>query len=393
MLGGITVSRTQYRALGLDLNITIRIPDTQPLATTDRIRRDFLEFVKYTLPKQAAYGTHSFYRHAFETREDKVQFAMPPEIDEEKAATATASWAFVGPTITALEDDIAQVLTSCRDEEQFADRSHEPFAWELPIAVGNSYAGIRHVVEEFATAKGFSASRGSRELRHVVRILLAVTGQGVMSGSPYDVAEAMQHLASAVKHGQPIRVSDFEYALGQLPAERLFPDFPPSVGNIAKALLVADHPLGRSDILERAGISGSTYDRRISELAAFDFVSQTSTEKWTFQLSPWYVKEGDRTHPVLEGVSQGRMQGVLREAIDTEKLTPEEEEALAAPDYARVRDLFSWLRGWMDVLETLTASIDGCREVGMLGDDPDHVQLGEPPPGRNAEQTGLVHLA
>ena len=119
----------------------------------------------------------------------------------------------------------------------------------MPVADCATYAGIRHVVERFAEWKG-----------------LTLLGAVAIGTCPIDP------------------VSDFEYALGQLPADNLFPNLPPSVGKIAKALLEAEEPLGRSEIIDRAGISGSTYDRRISELEAFDFVERNGDQKWDIHL-------------------------------------------------------------------------------------------------------------
>jgi hypothetical protein len=380
-----------YRAVGVDVTFTVRFPDTATLLRKDDVRRDLLEFITHTVPKHAAYGTHSYYRHAYETREDKVRFAMPPEIEAEDdiGATATASWVLAGPTITALEDDIIAALESRREDDQFDNRSHDPIPWDVPVANCNLYAGIRHVVEQFAEQKGLTAARGSRDLRHVIRILLAVTGEGVLQGSPYDVAEAMQYLAQPLDSGQPIRVTDFEYALGQLPADRLVPDLPPSAGKIAKALLAADDPIGRSEIIDRADISGSTYDRRISDLDKFDFVERNSDRKWDIHLSPWFVAEGRRSHPDLDTVSQGGMESILWDVLDPDELTEEVPAALGRLERSTLCNRFPWLCGWWDVLETLTADLDACAARGLLGDTPECVQLGEPPPESQSVQTDL----
>jgi len=389
--GFLTTATHLYRAVGIDVTLTVRFPDTATLLRRDDIRRDLLKFVAHTVPKHAAYSTHSYYRHAFETRADKVQFAMPPELDtaDEISATATASWVFTGPTITAVKDDIVAALASRCEDDQFENRSHEPIPWDLPVTSCNMYAGIRHVVEQFAGQKGFTTARGSRDLRQVIRILMAVTGEGVLRGSPYAVAEAMQYLAQPLDPGQSIRATDIEYALGQLPANRLFPNLPPSVGKIARVLLAADTPLGRSEIIDRAGISGSTYDRRISALDDFDFVERNTDRKWDIQLSPWFVQEGSRSHPDLETISQGGLKAILRDVFDPTELTEEVSTALGSLDQATLCEQFHWLRGWWDVLETLTTNLAVCAERGLLGDTPACVQLGEPPPDSTSEQMRL----
>jgi hypothetical protein len=183
-------------------------------------------------------------------------------------------------TITTFKRDIVATLASRWEDDQFESRSHELIPWDVPVANCNMYAGTRNVVEQFAEQKGFTTGRGSRNLWQVIRILMAVTGEGVLRGLSYAIAEAMQYLAQPLDPGQSLRVTDIEYALGQLPANRLFPNLPPSVGKIARVLLAADKPLGRSEIIDRVGISGSTYDRRISALDDFDFVERDTDRKW-----------------------------------------------------------------------------------------------------------------
>jgi DNA-binding MarR family transcriptional regulator len=394
--GFLTCATHLYRAVGIDLTITLRFPDTETLLRKDDVREDFQQFVRHTVPKQGAYGVHSAYRCMFESREDKVNFAMSPEVDpEDPAATPTTSWIFAGPSISSAEEVVRDALEATAEDDQLDDRSHDPISFDIPVAVANTYAGIRHVVEQFAERKAFDADRGSRDLRHLVRVLLAVTGRGVLHGSPYDVAEAMLHVASATEFGQHIQVRDLEHGLAQLPAARLLPDLPPSVGKIVQVLLRADDPLGRSTIVERAGISGSTYDRRIGELAAFDFVERTDDRKWRGHLSPWFVREGDRRHPDPEvDVEWLGFRGVLWNVLERGEGEVCDEEVLDAlgggkVDCRALRDAVEWLDSWWEVLETLTAHLDGCADQGLLGEDPTWIRLGEPPPGVAPAQAGL----
>ncbi len=379
--GLLTTATHLYHALDLDVTINIRFPDTETLLRKDDVRDDFKRFIERTIPKHGAYGVHSAYRCMFESREDKVNFAMPPEVDStDPAVTTTATWIFTGPAISATEDVIRNALEATAEDDALDERPYDPITFDIPVAVANTYAGIRHVVQEFAERKHFNTVRGSRDLRHVVRLLLAVTGQGVLRGSPYDVAEAMLHLARANTDGQPIRVRDLEHGVAHLPASRLLPDLPPSVGKIVKVLLQSDEPIGRSEIISRAGISASTYDRRIGELEAFDFVERTNDRKWRAHLSPWFVGEGSRSHPDFDAVTVGGMQSVLWEIIGVDDQDDDVCNAISELDYRTLCDRFGWLRPWLDVLETLTAHLDACDERGLLGEAPIRVRLGEPPP-------------
>jgi len=394
--GFLTSATHLYRALGVDVTITLRFPDTETLLRKDDVREDFRQFIRHTVPKHGAYGVHSAYRCMFESRTDKVNFAMSPEVDpDDPAATPTTSWILAGPSISSAEDVVRDALEATAEDDQLDDRPHDPIAFDIPVAVANTYAGIRHVVEQFAERKEFDVDRGSRDLRHLVRVLLAVTGRGVLHGSPYDVAEAMLHVARANESGQHIRVHDLEHGLAQLPASRLLPDLPPSVGKIVRTLLRSDEPLGRSTIIERAGIAGSTYDRRIGELEAFDFVERTDDRKWRAHLSPWFVTEGDRDHPDPE-VDAGLVgfQGVLWDILERGGVDMRDDPVLDAigeneVDWRALRDEIGWLRSWWEVLETLTAHLSACADRGLLGKEPLCVRLGEPPPEADPMQTSL----
>jgi len=70
-----------------------------------------------------------------------------------------------------------------------------------------------------------------------------------------------------------------------------YPDLPPTATKLLKTLLDADEPMGRSEIIEAAGISGSSYDRYINELAAWDIIEPTESEgrrRWEGHLEPWW---------------------------------------------------------------------------------------------------------
>ncbi|MFB6187854.1 MAG: hypothetical protein ABEI86_13445 [Halobacteriaceae archaeon] len=64
--------------------------------------------------------------------------------------------------------------------------------------------------------------------------------------------------------------------------------------------LEADGPLGRSEIIERSGVSESTYDRHIDELAMMDVFEpqyRNGHRCWNAVLEPWWVPQTDRDDP------------------------------------------------------------------------------------------------
>jgi hypothetical protein len=52
---------------------------------------DFTQFFAKTAPKQATSVVHSAWRQVGETREEKLRFRLPMEIQEEATADLTAS--------------------------------------------------------------------------------------------------------------------------------------------------------------------------------------------------------------------------------------------------------------------------------------------------------------
>jgi len=58
-----------------------------------------------------------------------------------------------------------------------------------------------------------------------------------------------------------------------LPATRFRPDLTPTATKLYATLLRAEQPLGRSELIESAGISASSYDRRLSDVRDLDRVS------------------------------------------------------------------------------------------------------------------------
>ena len=67
-----------------------------------------------------------------------------------------------------------------------------------------------------------------------------------------------------------------------------------------QTLLVANKPLGRADIVARADIAGSSYDRNVDELAALDVVEAIGNgghRKWQARLRPWLALLVDGSTP------------------------------------------------------------------------------------------------
>ena len=311
-LQGLIASATQlYYAIGVDVTINVRMPDTGMLIRDEKRLNDFLDFARYTIPKQSVYDIHSGYRMLLEDREQKLKTRLPYDVDEDDPTMhLTASWVFSGPTMTDLKPQIETAIEREASEirEAIADGTEAAPVMEIPVQIANTYTSIRNLVEEYATTKGYNVSHQGDiheredDLERLVRLFLRVLGteDRPHRACPHDVAEAMLYIAQSTQSFDFISVSDISYGLSQLPADRLLPELPPTATKLLKTLLDASEPLGRSDIIEQAGISGSSYDRYINELAAWDIIEPTESggrRRWEGHLEPWWSPQSNRGEP------------------------------------------------------------------------------------------------
>lgn len=314
-LQGLIASATQlYYAAGIDVTINIRVPDTAMLISDEKRLNDFLDFAQYTVPKQSVYGIHSGYRMLLEERPAKLKQRLSYEVgDDDPTMHLTSSWVFSGPTITGLQPDIERAINREAEDlrEAVAEGNETAPIMEIPVRISNSYSALRELVEEFASEKGYQVSHSGditaekHDLQRLVRLFLRTLGSEDQPhrASPYDVAEAMLHIASSTRSYDFITTQDISYGLSQLPCTRLLPDLPPTATKILKTLLDADDPMGRSDIVETAGISGSSYDRYINELAAWDVIEPRKIEgrrRWEAHLEPWWTPQSTQDEPFAD---------------------------------------------------------------------------------------------
>lgn len=299
---GLLASATHlYQAIDVDLTLHIRVPNTGKLRAGEDRYGGFLDFFKHTVPKNAAYGVHSVYRLLYEERVDKLKHRLGYEFGDDPSADLTASWVVSGPTATTFREDVEQAIASKANDirESIQEGIERGVNLQIPVVGGNGYPALRRVVERHAARKGFDAT-GDRDFRRIVRLSTATLGTEPGRCSPFALAEALLAMAKARSSGAGLEPTDVAHGLAQLPAERLLPSLPATMRKALKALLVADEPLGRSEIINRAGISGSSYDRNIDELAALDLVESVGNgghRKWLAWIVPWWSPLADVDRP------------------------------------------------------------------------------------------------
>ncbi|WP_244629374.1 plasmid replication protein RepH [Halorubrum sp. PV6] len=271
-LHGLIASATQlYHAVGIDLTTTLRVPDTDALARNPTHLQDLCEFFAKTAPKQSVYGIHSGYRMLFEDRPAKLCRRLPYETDHDATMDLTMSWVVAGPTITALHDDITAALSTelTTVREAIADGTEHAPTLEIPVVDGTTYPAIRRVIDEVAMTHDVQWT--PRERQRLVRLCLRSFGPSdTNQACPYDVVESLQRTLTEAQTPTP---ADIERAATTLPATRFRPDLTPTATRLYATLLRADQPLGRSELIDRAGISASSYDRRLSDVRDLERVS------------------------------------------------------------------------------------------------------------------------
>ncbi|PHQ47200.1 plasmid replication protein RepH [Halorubrum sp. C3] len=282
-LHGLIASVTQlYQALGIDLTTTLRVPDTAALARNPTTRSDFCTFLAKTVPKQSVYGIHSGYRLLFEDRPAKLRRRLPYDVDPTDHLDLTMSWVIAGPTITELHDEITTTLqaelTTVR--EAIAEGTEDAPPLSIPVRDATTYPAIRRVLDNVAMTHDIQWT--PRERQRLVRLCLRSFGPADTHGAcPYDVVVSLQRALNESHRPTPAAV---ERAAATLPPERFRPDLTPTATKLYATLLRAEHPLGRSELLDRADISASSYDRRLSAVRELDRVRPVQVDghrRWT----------------------------------------------------------------------------------------------------------------
>ncbi|QAY18868.1 helix-turn-helix transcriptional regulator [Halorubrum ezzemoulense] len=310
-LHGLIASATQlYHAAGIDLTTTLRVPDTDALARNPAQRQALCEFLAKTALKQSVYGIHSGYRMLFEDRPAKLCRRLPTETAHDATMDLTMSWVVAGPTITELHDDITAALASelTTVREAIADGTETAPTLEIPVVDGTTYPAIRRVIDEVAMTH--DAQWTPRERQRLVRLCLRSFGPAdTHQACPYDVVVS---LLQSLNESQTPTLAAVERAAATLPPERFRPDLTPTATKLYATLLCADGPLGRSELIEQADISASSYDRRLSDVRDLDRVTpvqQGGHRRWatttptprpkTPPVTAWLPANSDRPAPLV----------------------------------------------------------------------------------------------
>jgi hypothetical protein len=301
-LHGLLCSATHlYRAAGMDVTTTLRMPRVKELRDNPEAYEQFLNFMRFTATKQAGYedenGFHSWYRMCVEDREQKLKARAASNVSDDPDPTAdlTMSWVLTGPDISSIGDHVQSAIEqeASRLRERVDDGTESAAELNIPFATANSHGHIRGLVRETADRKGFHDGHRD-DLDRLTRVLEAALSTSDRGPDPYLVADALDSLESRDKPWDSLDVHSIKRALTAIPAERLCPDLPPSASRMLAVLFASDEPLTRQDLIEAT--SESSYDRHHETLRAFFLVEETD-DGFVATLEPWWSSTNDDRTP------------------------------------------------------------------------------------------------
>lgn len=410
-LQGLLTSATHlYYAAGIEVTFNIRIPRVNELLNNDEALQDFLDFMRYTLPKQAGYedenGFHSWYRMCVEDRAPKLKARAAYDIGSDPTADLTASWILSGPNVSDLQDHVQEAVSkeSSRLRERIDQGVEDAAVLDVPMIEANTHAHIRGLVREVADQKGFR--EGNRDdLDRLTRCLEAALATADRGPDPFLVQDALESLESRDRHYDSLDVRSIENALASLPAKQLFPTLPESARRMLSAMFASDEPLDRQDLIEIT--SESSYDRHWKTLRAFFLVERTD-EGFVAHLEPWWASTNEQRKPFHEDhpnpVQQPPGGHIKQSAPPTRpygvifEIANETEHFQISPDryyeLGKRWDEIDWILDELD-LECLRPILRAYCDDWFVADDqsysdPSGVQIGPPSPGQDAEQLQIA---
>jgi len=359
--GLLTSATALFSSAGLDLTFNIRMPNARELARDDDRLQDFLDFMRFTVTKHAAYrdenGLHSIFRALIEDRPQKLKARLPKDVKEgEETAELTASWVVNGRGVTDLQDEIEAAIDAegGRVRDRIQEGTEDAPVLDIPVVEAGTRGHTRRLVREIAGWKGFDGA----DVDALVDVLHAYLGGEDGTLAPRDVVDVLDALAKKDDRRDRLVPQSLAVGLAELPAKRLLPGLAPAATRMLQALLAAGESLTSEDLKEAT--SSRSFDRHRQALLAIDLVEEAGPGEFVAFVEPWWATDleeprEDGHESVFEDVANGSLFG-WREAIATMfydvgeiyASTPLDGAELLAPpiDLEDVREVFgewAWL--------------------------------------------------
>ncbi|WP_136690070.1 helix-turn-helix domain-containing protein [Halorhabdus amylolytica] len=327
-------------AAGVDLVREFRLPGG---LDADHLE-DLAETIATGTAIQSAYGVFGMYRQLFETREEKRQTAISPDVDPtESVGEYIGSLVVRGPDVHRFEPYLEDALADPADVHDDAP--------EIQVRVPIRRPDRTDAAE---TATRVLGQKNLKPTRDAVTILRSLTDD------PYAIAEALNWLGTE-DHSRDVRLDEVRVALSKLGPDRLLPDAPPTASKAVATLLRMARPLTQSELAEKADVSTRSLRRHMGTLELLDLVRETE-RGYRIALPDPDDERGQRILPEPVEDDLAAMQDYVFDAAfdlveDPARLTDPGDSLGAAlsfpPDFDAVAEELPRLESWIPLARQL----------------------------------------
>jgi hypothetical protein len=318
---GLAGSLVQLLELaGIELSREVRLPNFSDNWCARKRRRMLCRTLAHSCAIESLYGHHVTYRHLYESRDDRRNAAMEPEVDaRDPLGELVGSLVIVGPGVSDVEDELCRALGAPAELHEDAPE----IAVRIPVQTTTSRSVIAQTVRQMCERKHLEPTRE------------AISLFDGFVGTSYDVARALHRGLEAEDTDREIRVDEVRRALAHLGPERLLPTtgVNPSMQKALSVLLGARTPLSGVEVARRAGITDQSFrDNRKGFVIAG--VLRETPEGWRVALSfadeqygkrdilPWFVAEEPEEFPYIGSVELRRWSDVVFELAEVVGVDP-----------------------------------------------------------------------
>jgi DNA-binding MarR family transcriptional regulator len=346
-------------AAGVDLTREVRVPDGLDADHLDELARS----VGISAAIQSQYGAFAVYRQLFESRENKRQSALTPEVDAtDPLGRLIGSLTVRGPDVHRLRPALEEHVGSPRDRVEDAP----DLAVHVPIREVDRPAYAETVTRVLD-------DKNLRPTRDVVAVCQA------LAGSPHAAADALFQLSPEDRERE-VRPDEVRFALATLDTDRVLPDLAPTAGKIASTLLTAEEPLPQAALADRADVSTRSVRRHTDRLEALGLVETTGTG---YRLALSFRTTEERRRPVTPDTPDRFVDAVARlleVALPPDRYADPEDPVAGAlfypPDPWGIAAADPTLEPWVSLAAALTATERPGREQTItVGTEPDQTAL------------------
>ena len=382
---------------GVDLVRYVQLPEySSDWHTSEhhRRRRSILRTIAKTSTIAGAYGAYTAERTLYEQRTDKREFALgAPQVTNDRSGSLIGSWMIAGRGVTKLLDPESgpSLKSALRNPGELQEGATNYAGFDVPLSIRTDRSPN---VVRVVTGR-MLAPKNTRPTDRAVRIL------GTCTGSVFDVARALNHLAPEPEDmPRAIHLDEVRRALSTVPAERLLTDTKSrSAGRLLKTMLTTSDRLTQTELADRADVSTQTVRNNTDCLEALALVERTvggpgEATEWRCSL-PTREERDERGTAALEPDRRAAGPAIGRFTRMVEDLTA----TIASPDVVtahgtEIRDLNTLrercpaLTPWLRLAVTLCGQelpteygdlVPGERQTTSYGPPPSQASLAGPP--------------